>query len=58
MRTTKYKLRQIIKEEVQLRLIEHYVKKEIQILFEDSDDPETQKDREGYLVKEKRYLQH
>tara|TARA_R110000787_G_scaffold199024_1_gene310100 strand:- start:7 stop:990 length:984 start_codon:yes stop_codon:yes gene_type:complete len=48
MRTTKYKLRQIIKEEVQLRLTEYYVKKEIQILFEDSEDPEVQKAREEY----------
>ena len=58
MRTTKYKLRQIIKEEVQLRLIEHYVKKEIQILFEDSDDPKTQEDREEYrrLVRQGRRI--
>jgi hypothetical protein len=28
--------------------MEHYIEKEIQILFEDSDDPEVQKDREEY----------
>jgi hypothetical protein len=42
------RLRQIVIEEVRLRLTEHYIEKEIQILFEDSDDPETQKDREEY----------
>lgn len=48
MRITKYKLRQIIKEEARQHLTEYYVKKEIQILFEDSDDAEVQKDREEY----------
>ena len=46
MRVTKVKLRQIIKEEVQIRLTEYYIEKEI--LFEDSEDPEVQKDREEY----------
>ena len=48
MKITEARLKQIILEEIDRRLIELYVKKEIQILFEDSDDPETQKDREEY----------
>jgi len=48
MKITKQELRLIILEEVESRLIEHYVEKEIQILFEDSDDAEVQKAREEY----------
>ena len=48
MKITEARLKQIILEETQLRLIEYYIEKEIQILFEDSEDPEVQKDREEY----------
>jgi 3-dehydroquinate dehydratase len=48
MQLSEVRLRQIISEEVQARLMEHYIEKEIQILFEDSDDPEVQKAREEY----------
>jgi len=48
MKITTTRLKEIIKEEVHTRLVEHYTEKEIQILFEDSDDPEVQKDREEY----------
>jgi hypothetical protein len=48
MRISEARLRQIITEEVELRLIEYYIEKEIKILFEDSDDPEVQQAREEY----------
>ena len=48
MKITTTRLKEIIKEEVHTHLVEHYTEKEIQILFEDSDDPEVQKDREEY----------
>ena len=48
MKIAKSQLRKIIKEEVEMRLIEYYVEKEIEILFEDSEDPEVQKAREEY----------
>ena len=48
MKIAKVRLKEIIKEEIQERLTEHYIEKEIQILFEDSEDPEVQKDREEY----------
>tara|TARA_R110002110_G_C13397759_1_gene712511 strand:+ start:748 stop:1764 length:1017 start_codon:yes stop_codon:yes gene_type:complete len=46
MKIVKAQLKQIILEEVQIYLTEYYIEKEI--LFEDSEDPEVQKDREEY----------
>ena len=48
MQINEARLRQIVLEEVRTHLVEHYAEKEIQVLFEDSDDPEVQKDREEY----------
>jgi hypothetical protein len=48
MNISESRLRQIVLEEVHAGLMEHYIEKEIQILFEDSEDPEIQKDREEY----------
>lgn len=48
MQISEARLRQIIVEEVRNNLVEYYTEKEIQVLFEDSDDPEVQKDREEY----------
>ena len=48
MNVSEAKLREIVLEEVQSRLVEYYIEKELQILFEDSDDPEVQKAREEY----------
>ena len=46
MKIVKAQLKQIILEEAQIYLTEYYIEKEI--LFEDSEDPEVQKDREEY----------
>ena len=58
MKIASVRLKEIIVEEIQSRLIEHYVEKEIQILFEDSDDAEVQKNREEYrrLVRQGRKI--
>ena len=48
MQIDEARLRQVVLEEVRIHLIEHYTEREIQVLFEDSDDPEVQKDREEY----------
>ena len=48
MNISETRLREIIIEEAKDCLLEYYIEKEIQILFEDSDDPQTQKDREEY----------
>ena len=48
MKIATARLKEIIAEEIQSRLMENYIEKEIQILFEDSDDAEVQKDREEY----------
>lgn len=48
MKIAAARLKELIKEETHFFLTEYYVKKEIQILFEDSDDAEVQKDREEY----------
>ena len=48
MQISEARLRQIIVEEIHNNLVEYYTEKEIQVLFEDSDDPEVQKDREEY----------
>lgn len=48
MKLSETKLKQIISQEVRAHLAEYYIKKEIEILFEDSDDPELQKAREEY----------
>ena len=48
MKITESRLRQIILQEVRTQLVEYYTIKELQILLEDSDDPEIQKAREEY----------
>ena len=48
MNISEARLREIILEEARDYLLEYYIEKEIQILFEDSDDAEVQKAREEY----------